>query len=283
MTTLTTTYRDDSFAADLRYDDLREQRLEELPSALTVARIRERRVGRIAAGTAGIGGALVLAGAAINFAMSGDWDAFRTGALGEILLGTWGIMGVAYAAGRVAARLERGRPGIPERSRDRWADVERLHAPLVTGADRREADALEKASVALPLMAIAVLAPLTVHAVVYAGFLAAVGGSVAELRGFDAWMAMSLAIVGHAHLVLAFFGYRFASKLRAAPLAEVHEVGRKAAWNAFWWTVVASAVPGAILYLIPPILTFLTGLVFSPAMFLVMRKRVAAERMALEA
>jgi hypothetical protein len=149
-------------------------------------------------------------------------------------------------------------------------------------ADVRRADAFEKASVALPLMAIALLAPLTIHAGVWAAILG-IQGDLSAFPEFDGWVAMSLVIVGHAHLLLAFFGYRFAKKLREMPLSEIDRAGSSMAWRAFWWTVFASALPGAILYLIPPVLTLLTGLLFSPAMFFLMWKRVIAERKALGA
>jgi hypothetical protein len=282
MTTFVTTYRDDSLAAALRYDDLLEQRIEELPAALAVARVREARVGRIAAGIAGLAGMLVLAVATIHLGTSSAAGSLKTGALGEILLGTWGAMGIAYALGRVGTRLRLRKPGIPRRSGDGWTDVARLEAPLLSMADVRRADAFEKASVALPLMAIALLAPLTIHAGVWAALLG-VQGQLEAFPEFDVWVAMSLVIVGHAHLLLAFFGYRFAKKLREMPLSEIDRAGSSMAWRAVWWTVFASALPGAILYLIPPVLTLLTGLLFSPAMFYMMRKRVIAERAALGA
>lgn len=288
MTTLTTTYRHDALAADLRYGDLLEKRLEELPSALAVARVRERRVGRIAAGITGIAGTLLLVIGALDLAST---RSFSHGALGTVLLGTWGAMIAAYAIGRIGARILRRRPEIPRRSGDRWADVERLSEPLVTSADRRRADACEKASVALPLMAIGLLAPLSIHGVLYAGWLAAdnrlreslgfdrwLEVSLQELARFDGWIALSLAIVGHAHLVLAFLCYRFAKKVRELPLEKIHEEGKRASWAVFGWTVVASAVPGALLSLIPPGLTALTGVLFAPAMFRLMSRRVVAER-----
>jgi hypothetical protein len=54
-------YRSDSLSADLLFEDLLIERRNDLPAALSQARIRERRVGRIAASTAGVaGGALLM-------------------------------------------------------------------------------------------------------------------------------------------------------------------------------------------------------------------------------
>jgi hypothetical protein len=54
----------------------------------------------------------------------------------------------------------------------------------------------------------------------------------------------------------------------------VHETSSP--WAALGWTTVASSVPGAILLMVPPMVTFATGLVFVPPMFL--WARAMAER-----
>jgi hypothetical protein len=278
MTTMTT-YRDDSLAAALRYDDLLEERLFELPAALALAGVRERRVGRIAAGITGLTGMLGLVAFAISLAMTRGFD---TGALGKLLFGTWGAMGIAYALGRAGVKIQHRKLRIPKRSDDRWTDVARLEEPLISTEELDRTDRLERASVALPLMATALLAPLTLHAVVYAAGLA-FGGDLGKFAAFDGWIALSLVVVGQAHVVLAVFGYRFASKLRSVATEDIDDEGKTFARKALWWTVLASAVPGAVLYLLPPVLTLLTGLVLSPAMFWTMSKLVIAERETLDA
>ena len=85
---------------------------------------------------------------------------------------------------------------------DVFIDLLRLdpHAPrrLVTRAVQR----FELASLALPLVAVGLLAPLTVHLLV--GLL--VLGI--ELQQFSKWIAVSAALVGHAHLVMfGVFGF----------------------------------------------------------------------------
>jgi hypothetical protein len=52
-------------------------------------------------------------------------------------------------------------------------------------------------------------------------------------------------------------------------------------WAALGVTVV-SAIPGAFLFLIPPAITTATGLLFIPAMFGMMRRRIVQERNALQ-
>lgn len=274
------TYRDDSFAADVQYDELLEKRLEELPAALELESVHERRAGRMAAGAAGICGALVMAAAALDLAL--PRPQFGDGVLVKILLGSWGAMGIGYVLGRVWSRLQHERPAIPMRSRDRWADAAKLEASLVSGSDIDRVDRLERASVALPLMAIALLAPLTIHSAVYAVALAA-NDCLREFRQFDKWIAVSLVIVGHAHLVAVYGCHRFAKKLKALPSVLIEKEGKSLGWSALWWAAVASAVPGAVLYLIPPLIALATGLLFMPAMFYFMRRRLIAERGVLAA
>lgn len=278
MSPFATPYRDDSLGADLRYADLLIERRRELPMALAWSAVRERRVARIAAGAVGLAGAglMILRAAAVALDPK-----HRVVGLTHLLLGSVVAMVIAYALGRVGAKLFYSRPAIPSRSRDPRLDELKLESPLCSQDAWDQADRRELWSVALPLMAIALLAPLTIHALVYGALLAYQGSLASNVADFNTWVALSLLIVGHAHLVLAFLSYRFAKKLRELPTVELEQKGGQLGWNAFWWTVFVSAVPGALLYLIPPLLTLFTGLLFSPAAFRFMRRRVMAEREAL--
>jgi UPF0716 family protein affecting phage T7 exclusion len=68
-------------------------------------------------------------------------------------------------------------------------------------------------------------------------------------------MGLSAVIVGHAHLVLAWLSWRFAKRLVAGDARPAH----REAFGALGWTVLAAAVPGAIMLLLPPLLTAVTG------------------------
>jgi hypothetical protein len=203
-----------------------------------------------------------------------------SGDLQCILVGAWVGVGIAYALGRVGAKILFGRPGIPRRSGDRWAYLAMLEAPLFSDEDRAWTDRLEVWSVALPMMAMALIAPLTIHAVVVGIARVVMGSSPVFLR-FDRWIALSVVLVGHAHVTLAVLSYRFAKEIRALQWYEIEAKGRGLSATAVLWTVAASAVPGAILVLIPPAITLVTTMLFSPAMFCVMRRSVIEERAAL--
>jgi hypothetical protein len=278
MSSSTTFYRDASFGVDLRIDDLVTERRNALPAALSQARVRERRAGRIVAGITGIaGGSLLMLLAVASFVPR---PARPNGDLQCLLFGAWLAVGIAYALGRVGAKILFGEPGIPRRSGDRWDYLARLEAPLFSDKDRAWTDRLEVWSVALPMMAMALLAPLTIHAVVV-GVARVVTGSSPVFLGFDRWIAWSVVLVGHAHVTLAVLSYRFAKEIRALQWYEIEPRGRGLSATAVLWTVAASAVPGAILLLIPPAVTLVTAMLFSPLMFGFMERSVIKERAAL--
>jgi hypothetical protein len=52
-------------------------------------------------------------------------------------------------------------------------------------------------------------------------------------------------------------------------------------WKALGIAVLVGAIPGAALYLLPPILVAVTGVLFVPFSFASLRDRVAAERVKL--
>jgi hypothetical protein len=279
MNTLQTPYRDDAVAAEIRYEDLFSRKLKELRSATIPARIQERRNGRIAAGSVGIAGVVLMIVVGVTHIAS---HSHPRGVVSGILFGSWAAMALAYIIARAGTRLWLDLRALPSRSSDRRADVARLEATSIPGDLCEEVYQSEQSSIALPMIAISLLAPLTVHGLAFVGFLAGVN-NVDAWGKFDGWIGLSAVIVGHAHIVLAYLCYRFAKKMRELPAEEVDDAGRKLGWNAFWWTVTASAIPSGVLYLIPPVVTLVTGLVFCPLMFAVMRKRILEERRALDA
>lgn len=68
------------------------------------------------------------------------------------------------------------------------------------------ADEWELPSIGFPLMAIALASPLTLH------FL--VGALIGEAADYDGWIVISMAVVGHCHLILAGLAWRFARQIR---------------------------------------------------------------------
>lgn len=276
MASVRSCYRDDVEAVELRYRELLADRDRDARAAEASASIKGRREGRIVAGITGIAGVLLMVSMEILFVSRGGRS---SGEIVTILFGTWGAMAFVYAAARIRAWVGVRLVGAPSRSDDRWLDVARLEAAPARFVKREDVDRLERASVALPLIAIALLAPLTIHACVYASILA-IKGQLWVFKHFDQWIFLSHCLVGHAHLVLAWFCYRFAKTLKARSTDEISDEGRATAKRAFWWTVGASA-PSGLYLLLPPVLTLLTGLLFCRAMFWAMSRRVRSERLAL--
>lgn len=110
--------------------------------------------------------------------------------------------------------------------------------------------ALFHTSLVLPVAAIALMLPITLHGLV------ALGIGV-RVRDFNEWVAGSAVFAGIAHLVFAAL-----SMVRVYRLAD----GRRAMGpgRIFWITVVVSGVPFALIYLIPPALVALTGVPILP-------------------
>ncbi len=167
----------------------------------------------------------------------------------RLLLLSWPIAVVAYVSTRAVLRVT---------------------GPAMTVglvAAERRLYGLEVASVALPLTGVAFAAPLTLHSVV-----AVMDG---DLGGFARWMQMTTVLVGHAHHALAIHGWVFASSLHRTRRGEPLEH----TWpGALATAVVVSAVPGIVVFAIPPVLVLLTGFFFIPACYLFVQDTLMDER-----
>jgi len=140
--------------------------------------------------------------------------------------------------------------GNPQ-ARDPLADLDARVARL-----RR----LRGASLALPLVAMSLLGPLTLH------FPFAATADVSA-RDYGEWIQLSGMIVGIAHLVLAGMSVRYVSRLLAAQDTGVPLVLHREWMFALGIVVVASCLPGIVFLAIPPVLTAVTGVVLVPMMF----------------
>jgi hypothetical protein len=270
MSTLNLAYRDDLEGARIRYQALVDRSREHDSELAAVANVHARRTGRAWAGATGIACAAALVPASV-FAFMAERD-YPTGGLSALLVGSWAAMGVAYALGRIRGRLALASAEKP--SGDVFADLARLEAERPIQDARSRASSIELRSVRLPAIAIALLLPLTTHALV---------GLPAASWRFDQWIMLSLSIVGHAHVVLAWLAARFAKRAVTTTREDVVPARRKAMWAAYGWTILASAIPGAILLLIPPILTAITGLVVVPLVFWLAERWVVEDRADLTA
>jgi len=149
--------------------------------------------------------------------------------------------------------------------------------------------AIEWRSVWVPMAALALLVPLSLHYLVVAGLRA----GVPDAHEFDGWISLSLLCVGHCHLVLCWQAWRFGRALREQP--DVFSVGLladRAGWHAWGVTIASSIVAGmAVLVVVPiagvalivvaPAVVAATGLAFIPTMFIRMGRKVREERLLL--
>jgi hypothetical protein len=112
-------------------------------------------------------------------------------------------------------------------------------------------DALLRASLIVPAVGLALALPLTLHAL----WFAMTGGN------FDAWVRLSVAVVGFAHVVFALtFGMRAAQLTRTSrPTMTIGSI--------FLWSVCASVIPWGLLFL-PETLTLITGVAILPVLHL---------------
>ena len=236
----------------------------ERPADLSaVERVHAARAGRIAAGSVGIAGVLLLPVVGLI-----DLPLGRTGHgdMVMILLATWPAMGLAWwYAQRASRHVARVAARAPQPTGD---PARRLH-------DLSEAQ--ERTSVSRPLMALSLLLPISLHGAVALMF-ALLTGTPDVVRSFDVWIALTIVVVGHAHLVLAWHGWDLADRLERVADEEIMAEADRSSRAAFWWTVGASAIPGGLLYLIPPIITFVTGAAFCNGLYRLVAARVYQER-----
>jgi hypothetical protein len=265
-------------------DRARERQTREWSEREDARRIAVRRIARTVAGATALlaglttfvcalaslpGGGLVLA--------SPQWSYAST----CVLLCAWPL---ALAAGAVA-RVVVGA-----------STVRRLHAPVAVtgppggglvmlegadtlGAARAMAARWERASTALPLAALSMTAPLTIHFVVWSLL---VGPTHASARDFGQWIAASVVIVGHAHLALAACAARWAYKLRERESWALGAGVGASSLKALFLSVGVACLPGVLLIGLPPVLVLVTGIAFVPAMYMATASCLRRERLALD-
>jgi hypothetical protein len=244
--------------------------------------VAARRIGRSLAGGVGVAMAgLAFTVSLLTFSVQGDDGPLRaTSTL--LLLAAWPAALAVGLLGRIAARGVLAADVRVPMTGDAAADLARLEARDPLRETVAAAMHWERRSAALPLAALSLLAPLTIHWVVYAGMsLSSLGEST--LEDFGTWMSLSVLIVGHAHLALLVAAVRWAARLRAMPTEELQLTTHRAWGAALLVSVGIACIPGIVLLAIPPVLVALTGLLFVPLMYVVTARKLAVERGALEA
>jgi hypothetical protein len=275
-------YRSAEEALRRRRDELLGQRqLEVATLPMVVPAVYARRRARMFAGAAGIACALFMAISA----------AFRREGLTTILQAAWVCMGAVYLFSRAAA-LSHVRSVLDHAftaTDSAGSDILRLEETTPQGVVRHMAERLEWWSVALPMTAISLLLPLSLHYIVAAMLRV----SVPDGRDFDGWISLSLLFVGHCHIILAYQAWRFARALRGTrDVFSVGLIADRAGWQAWGVTIASSLVAGVLLLVVVPIagvalvvvapaIVAATGLAFVPAMFSRMGRRIREERLLL--
>jgi hypothetical protein len=267
-----------------RVAELCEQREQEVAAVDVARRVVIHRIGRAFGGGAGVLlGVTAFLVALVSF-LPPEGD--RGGAhmvSTVLLLGAWPVALIVGALARVVARARLFPGARVLLSGNPAADLARLEASHPLRQVRALATSWERAGAALPLAALSLVAPLTIHFLVWALVLVVSGGaSVAALGDFGEWIALSALIVGHAHIALLVCATRWVYRLRARETAELgHEMNHS--WGmALLVAGGVACLPGLVLLAIPPVLVLGTGVLFAPLMYRTTLRTMERERLAIE-
>ena len=246
MTTTSFSYRAHRPTVVARLQErLAQMKVEVLaPEVRSRLGVHRRRVARTAAGAVGVcGGTAMLATALLSHIGAG-----RELLPVQVLVATLVAVVASYVVAAVVAPVaERRRmTRLLVRSDDPERDLAIIEGASAGSVVSEWAARWEHASLTVPLVAIALLGPLTLHALV---FLAV--GDISEL---GVWFTLSALIVGHAHLVFAGLAYRYARQLIEGTLRP------KPALRIWGWVTLTAAIPGIALFALPPILVGITGM-----------------------
>lgn len=252
-------YRDHLFAARCRR---RPAPLSE--PHLPLQRIYAARQGRIWGGVVGLAGFTLL----LLDALLGP--RYTT----EILASTWlaALVSARIASLTAARALRRRVDALLAPTGDPLTDLARREPGGARSYIAQRVHHLEQASLILPLIALCLLAPLTLHLIVGVGFLGA------SAKQFNGWILLSLVLVGHAHAALVILAVRHIAAVRWALDTGAPLRGGSRGLLALLWTVAVSTVPGAMLLFVPPLLVAATGALFVPWVFHWAARRAYVER-----
>jgi hypothetical protein len=278
-------YRSLEPVLEQRLVELRERRAGEAFAIDVVQRVAARRLGRAVGGGVALVFALGVFAVGLASLFEAGADAKSAHELATVLLViAWGAGIVTALGSRWIGRLVLAVTlDAPLRfSGNVAADLASLQTRDPLDASTARAARWERASAALPIAAVSLLAPLTIHWLVWSSLSLASEGKV-SFDDFGQWIAWSAVLVGHAHLAVLVGALQWAFSLRAKPTAELRRSLHKR-WGIT--LLVASGlacIPGIVLLAIPPILVAVTGLVFMPAMYWMTAFVVHRERFAIEA
>jgi hypothetical protein len=285
---MTDAYRGVDAILEDRLARFRERRALEGAAGEVAARVLAVREGRIAGGAVGAAIAVAMFLTSV-VGVTHDRNAeIATFLLPAGWMGAAGAMAVVRA--RALARATRALGSEPLLTGDAPADLALIGATDPLGELRARAVARETRSVAYPLAALSLLAPLTIHgAISLVAFIAT--GADQWARGFGVWIASSAVLVGLAHAALALQVVLWARSLRRRETAMLRDKLHKAWSMALLITSGVALVPGifiageselGLLVTIPPTIVFLTGASFLPFAYLCTARHLERERAALD-
>ena len=224
---MTDAYRGVDAILEDRLARFRERRALEGAAGEVAARVLAVREGRIAGGAVGAAIAVAMFLTSV-VGVTHDRNAeIATFLLPAGWMGAAGAMAVVRA--RALARATRALGSEPLLTGDAPADLALIGATDPLGELRARAVARETRSVAYPLAALSLLAPLTIHgAISLVAFIAT--GADQWARGFGVWIASSAVLVGLAHAALALQVVLWARSLRRRDTAMLRDKLHKA-WS----------------------------------------------------
>jgi hypothetical protein len=261
---------------------VREQQALELPQRDAARKVAASRMARAVAGATGLLLSVVAFASAIaGFALEpGSWPhGSESGLLTALLLSAWPAALVAWGITRTMAGAAIGRRvhAPPALTGDAGEDLLRLQREDSLGMARALAARWEWAGAALPLAALSMVAPLSLHFLVRCLF------APMRVGNFDGWIALSVVLVGHAHVALCVCAVVWARGLSGRHTAALADGLRGSMFKALFVTVGVASLPGILLLAVPPVMVLVTGLVFIPAMYAATVRCMRRERLALDA
>ena len=267
-----------------RVADLCERRERDAGFVDLARRVASRRIARAVGGAVGVAlGVASFAAALGGFCLerSASVHLARVTSTG-LLLFAWPAALVFTALARFVARALLSVDGRVPMSGNPAVDLANLEATDPLRDARDLAVAWERKSAVFPVAALSLLAPLTLHGLVWFA-LGRPQPFESGMGDFGEWIALSVVIVGHAHLALLVCAVRWAYKLGSVETPRLR-LGVGNAWGtALLVSAGVACLPGVVLIGIPPILVLVTGLAFVPLMYFWTARTVARERVALEA
>jgi MFS family permease len=280
-------YRSYAPVLEERFARFRRRREGEKESDAAISRVFARRCGRIAGGIAGIVSGLAMVATSCSTALGPLKGDGRNGwGTCVLLAGTPLAFAVWAVARRIALETARAAlRGAPRPTDDAANDVARIDAADPLGDLARRTTALERKSIALPLVATVLLAPHTLHLLV----VCAIAAVAEPWRYFDIWIALSSCLAGLAYVVCIVLVVHWACSLRLRETARLGQ-GLFAAWGRIVLIISATAafpavlvVPGTSLGFLPPLFVAVTAVAFLPLAFMAAVSRLREERAWLEA